>query len=95
VDPAKLEPGDRLLRFGADPERPPRYCHQVADRELDGLAEALELTCRDDFLADGAEGDLNRYLVLQSSAPVRSEAPPLPTSGREGGPLGGTWHPPS
>jgi SAM-dependent methyltransferase len=67
LDPAALEPGDRLLRFGTDPALPPRYCHQVADAELDALPRTLGLECLDDFRADGAEGDLNRYLVLRSS----------------------------
>lgn len=70
LDPARLEEGDVLLRFGADPTMPPRYCHQVADAELDDVAEMLEGPGRSfeavaDFRADGAEGDLNRYRVLR------------------------------
>jgi SAM-dependent methyltransferase len=60
-----LEPGDQLLRFGSDPELPPRYCHQVADEELDALPAELDLALEADFRADGAEGDLNRYLLLR------------------------------
>jgi SAM-dependent methyltransferase len=66
LDPAQLEPGDHLLRFGEDPDKPPRYCHQLSNAELDALPEALDLTLVDDFHADGAEGDLNRYLVLEA-----------------------------
>jgi len=66
LDPAGLEPGDHLLRFGEDPDKPPRYCHQLSDAELDAWPEALDLVLVDDFRADGAEGDLNRYLLLRA-----------------------------
>ncbi len=70
VDTQQLEAGDVLLRFGPDPDLPPRYCHQVADAELDcveaNLSQlGLELQGVGDFRADGSEGDLNRYLVLR------------------------------
>ena len=70
VDTQQLEAGDVLLRFGPDPDLPPRYCHQVADAELDCIEEnlsqlGLELQGVGDFRADGSEGDLNRYLVLR------------------------------
>jgi SAM-dependent methyltransferase len=70
IDVDELEPGDALLRFGEDPARPPRYCHQVSSDELDRLVEDLAaagLGCEDlaDFRADGVEGDLNRYRVLR------------------------------
>ncbi len=65
LDPTRLEPGDHLLRFGDDPNKPPRYCHQLSDAELDSLPDALGLALVDDFRDDGAEGDLNRYLVLR------------------------------
>jgi len=65
VDRAALEAGDRLLRFGNDPSAPPRYCHQVADREFEGWPQALGLEALEDFRADGSEGDLNRYWILR------------------------------
>ncbi len=70
LDTRQLEAGDALLRFGSNPDLPPRYCHQVADAELDCIAEdlgqfGLELQGLGDFRADGSEGDLNRYLVLR------------------------------
>jgi hypothetical protein len=65
IDPALLEPGDQLLRFGADPEQPPRYCHQVSHEELGALAGTLGLELVADYRSDGAEGDLNRYLLLR------------------------------
>jgi SAM-dependent methyltransferase len=65
VDRAALEDGDRLLRFGNDPSAPPRYCHQVADREFEGWPVALGLEALAEYRADGAEGDLNRYWILR------------------------------
>ncbi len=64
IDPDDLEPGDFLLRFGDDPSAPPRYCHQLADAEFEGWPEALGLRLIEDFRADGAQGDLNRYGLL-------------------------------
>lgn len=64
IDQDDLEPGDFLLRFGDDPNAPPRYCHQLADAEFEGWADALGLRLIEDFRADGAQGDLNRYGLL-------------------------------
>jgi len=64
IDPEELEPGDTLLRFGADPTTPPRYCHQVADAEFTAWPDSLGLEVLDRFESDGAQGDLNRYWVL-------------------------------
>lgn len=66
VEPAELEDGDTLLRFGNDPTLPPRYCHQVSDEEMQHLGADPGLDPLADFLADGAEGDLNRYKILRS-----------------------------
>ena len=65
IDLDDLESGDRLLRFGNDEKTPPRYCHQVADREFEGWPEELGLEPLADYRADGAEGDLNRYWILR------------------------------
>jgi len=88
IDPAHLETGDVLLRFGSDPKMPPRYCHQVADMELDAIDSEFQagsdaagdninidnaaaptrqivVDALDDYRADGSEGDLKRYRVLQ------------------------------
>ncbi len=70
IDVDGLEPGDALLRFGADPEAPPRYCHQVDAGELEALAraaaeEGLEAPPSADFSADGEGDALNRYLVMR------------------------------
>ena len=68
IDPGELEAGDALLRFGDDPTAPPRYCHQLDDDEFEGWADALGLDSLDDFHADGAEGDLNRYWIARAPA---------------------------
>jgi 2-polyprenyl-3-methyl-5-hydroxy-6-metoxy-1,4-benzoquinol methylase len=65
IDLDDLESGDRLLRFGNDETTPPRYCHQVADREFEGWPEELGLEPLADYRADGVEGDLNRYWILR------------------------------
>ncbi|MAG33614.1 MAG: hypothetical protein CL908_22275, partial [Deltaproteobacteria bacterium] len=56
VDPAMLEPGDRLLRFGDDPTAPPRYCHQVCEAEFESWPEGVCLEPLEQYFADGAEG---------------------------------------
>ncbi|MCZ6463465.1 MAG: class I SAM-dependent methyltransferase [Proteobacteria bacterium] len=67
VDLGQLEPGDHLLRWGADPEGGPlRYCHFTDDAELDALLRALPLTVDLDFESDGRSGRTNRYLLLGS-----------------------------
>ena len=65
IDVTCLEEGDCLLRFGDDSTRPPRYCHQVADTEFEAWSSQLRLEARADYRADGAQGDLNRYQVLE------------------------------
>lgn len=70
-DPGRLEEGDVLLSFGGSPQAV-RYCHAVNDDELEGWLLGLPPVI-DDYLADGATGDLNRYLVLGgASEPRRS-----------------------
>ena len=63
IDPAALDPGDGLLRFGDDPEAAPRYCHQADDAEFAAWCDASGLETVEDFLADGADGDLNRHWI--------------------------------
>lgn len=65
VSAAELEEGDFLLRFGEGASLPPRYCHQVADLEFESWPDELELDALDDYRADGADGDLNRYRILR------------------------------
>ena len=75
VDPAQLEPGDHLLRWGdaamASLRYAPgsvRYCHFADDAEIARLTTGLDLDRVALYRADGREGDLNRYWVLRSAA---------------------------
>ncbi len=68
IDAEALDPGDHLLRFGADPDAAPRYCHQMGEAEFAAWPEQLGLTAVDTFEADGASGDANRYWLLQRLA---------------------------
>ncbi len=71
LDLTQLEPGDVLLSFGGLAGAV-RYCHAVSDGQLQTwLAELPPVI--DDYLADGASGNLNRYLVVGGvSEPQRS-----------------------
>jgi SAM-dependent methyltransferase len=64
LDLAQLEEGDVLLPFGHDPTAL-RYCHGVGEGELAGWLAALPPVV-DDYLADGAGGQLNRYLIFRA-----------------------------
>jgi SAM-dependent methyltransferase len=64
--PADLEAGDVLLRFG-DRKDSVRYCHFGSDEETERLVEGLGATL-DVYDADGTTGDLNRYLILARQA---------------------------
>jgi len=71
LDLTQLEPGDVLLSFGGLAGAV-RYCHAVSDGELGEWLRELPPVI-DDFLADGASGTLNRYLVVGGvSEPQRS-----------------------
>lgn len=65
VDAAGLEPGDYLMPWGAgsSAEPPVRYCHALSEAEADELSARLPLAPAADFEADGAAGNLNRYLL--------------------------------
>jgi len=64
--------GDRALR----------YCHYVDDAEHAQLIAATGMPVSADFRADGAEGDLNRYTVLQKGV-GRSGSLPAPPEDAE------------
>ena len=64
IDRDDLEAGDDLLRFGAEPGAV-RYCHFASLAERRRLLEAAGLTVRDEFRADGREGDLNHYFLAK------------------------------
>ncbi len=64
VDRDQLEPGDHLLRWGAD-GKAFRYCHHVDDGEWLRLRADLPLREIEAFRSDGATGRSNRYAVLE------------------------------
>lgn len=61
LNASALEPGDHLLAFGEHR----RYAHHFEDQEIEELLHDLGAVVLDDFRADGAEQDLNRYLTLR------------------------------
>ena len=61
VDPAELEPGDHLLRWGPADSQARRYCHHTNERELDRLVGDLPLVECARYRADGAGGRQNLY----------------------------------
>ena len=63
-DDIKVEKHDYLLDWRRG-ERALRYCHYVDDEEHALLIAATGLSLIADYRADGAEGDLNRYAILQ------------------------------
>ena len=70
IDPATLEPGDHLLRWG-DSDDVVRYCHFVDDAEVDRLMERTRsagLRVVDRFRSDGRSGELNEYVVWSRRA---------------------------
>ena len=61
VDPAELEPGDHLLRWGPGDPGARRYCHHTDEDELDRLVGGLPLTETARYRADGAGDRQNLY----------------------------------
>jgi tRNA (uracil-5-)-methyltransferase TRM9 len=61
----QLEPGDVLLRWGAEGSPRLRYCHHTDDAEEARLLADLPLEPRLSFVSDGRSGRLNRYRVLE------------------------------
>ncbi len=61
VDPAELEPGDHLLRWGPADSEACRYCHHTDEDELDRLVGGLPLTETARYRADGAGDRQNLY----------------------------------
>ena len=68
MDPAGLEKGDYLLDWKRD-GLGYRYCHLVDETELAQLASGSGLVLRDSWRADGKEGDLSLFAVLETEAP--------------------------
>jgi len=70
VDPAQLEPGDRLLPFGNTLEGEkiagqPRYVHFAHEDETAELLAELPCERVAEFVADGRDHNLNRYFALR------------------------------
>ncbi len=63
IDPAQLESGDHLLRFGD--ARNPRYCHHCDDSELRALFSDLPVRFLDAYESDGKTNDLNLYAIVE------------------------------
>ncbi len=61
VDPAELEPGDHLLRWGPADSQARRYCHHTDEPELDRLACRLPLAEVAPYCSDGPGGRQNLY----------------------------------
>lgn len=69
IDVADLEEGDQLLRWGeagdtASGHPTVRYCHWTQPAEVERLLAGLPMTAAT-FRADGAEGVLNLYALLE------------------------------
>ncbi len=61
VDPAELEPGDHLLRWGPDGSGARRFCHHTDEAELDRLIAGLPLAEVARYRSDGLGGRQNLY----------------------------------
>ncbi len=61
VDPAELEPGDHLLRWGPGDSQARRYCHHTGEPELDRLVSGLPLAEVARYRSDGPGGRQNLY----------------------------------
>ena len=69
IDPAQLEPGDFLLRWG-DQENAKaaiRYCHFTSAEEAGALIEGFPRRSSRRFAPTVAKADLNSYLVARKS----------------------------
>ncbi len=62
----EVEKHDYLLDWRRG-ERALRYCHYIDDDEHAQLIDATGLSVIDDYRADGAAGNLNRYTVLRKN----------------------------
>lgn len=70
VDPAELERGDHLLRWGQDESEARRYCHHTDEPELDRLARGLQLAEVARYRSDGPGGRQNLYWLGARDGPA-------------------------
>lgn len=75
VDPAELEPGDHLLRWGpADTEGRRRYCHHTDEAELNRLVAGMSQVETDRYRSDGPGGRQNLYSLQRAVSPSRERS---------------------
>ena len=74
VDPAELEPGDHLLRWGDDRSSARRYCHHTDGPELDRLVHGLPLAEVARYRSDGPGGRQNLYSLQRAVSPSRERS---------------------
>jgi SAM-dependent methyltransferase len=65
IDCSQLEPGDRLIPWGAG-EEVVRYFHFFDESELASWTDGLPLVLEDRYRADGRTGDQNEYFVYRA-----------------------------
>jgi SAM-dependent methyltransferase len=68
IDPARLESGDHLLPFTSGGIAGHRYVHFAHEEETAELLAELPCEPVAGFVADGAQGNLNRYFVVRPRA---------------------------
>ncbi len=66
LDANQLDAGDFILGW-SETAQAYRYCHSFSETEIDKLLEAVspQARCVERFAADGRDGRLNAYVVLQ------------------------------
>ena len=70
VEPAELEPGDHLLRWGDQGSPARRYCHHTDAPELDRLVHGLPLTEVARYSSDGSGSRQNLYWLGARDRPA-------------------------
>ena len=85
IDPAELEQGDHLLRWGSENSSARRFCHFTDEDELDRLVAGLPLVETARYRADGPGERQNLYWlgVSDQSAGAAEEVGYVPTAPRQ------------
>ncbi len=74
VDPAELEPGDHLLRWGDQVSPARRYCHHTGEAELNRLVAGVRQVETWRYRSDGPGGRQNLYSLLRAVSPGRERS---------------------